>query len=608
MDSGARPTLRQRLGTLRVVSWPGILVVVSASGISSFFYMTGSANDGLPGFNPAAPITSLLNLALIFLAKLTIFRDGEINPRPVAVVLGLFVTVGLIRALLPWAMGAAGWVEPVVQLDLRIVQSVLVVVTWLTITTLALDALQRQRQSIARLNREQQQLTALRQSAMDQLDSTRAEVDQLVDDRLEPVINRSIEHLADLRSQEPSPDELRTAAANLRDSAQQVVQPLSRELTRAAPAAPQIDAPPAASVKLRVGEVVRSLPLISPFNPVLTPFLVPVSLLGIAIQPYGIALGLFGLAVGAMANFALLSLAKSGFDRLSRRTSLWLRMTLWLVVLTVIAVIVALVQLYLWNSFNDTAAVVRCIAGMIIAQLGCGVLIALNRAAGDRLERDGRAISSTVKAYQVEVTGLMQAQQAIGREIGIAIHGPIQSAFVANSLRLELAAANLERSGDAFAAGEDVGYAYRDLLDTKDQLALLLDHSRRAVQMDEGLAAIAAAWQGLVEVDYQITPADLGASIGQLGAVVIDIIREAVINAAKHGGAKHVVVAVTATETSLDIEVQDDGTGPSPQFNAGVGLGELAPPAAQFSLQQGERSGASLRVRIPRINPVPAVK
>lgn len=88
---------------------------------------------------------------------------------------------------------------------------------------------------------------------------------------------------------------------------------------------------------------------------------------------------------------------------------------------------------------------------------------------------------------------------------------------------------------------------------------------------------------------------------------VTRIVREAIANAARHGGARHVIVSLTHTGTSLALRVVDDGRGicghglaPAPE---GFGLRSMRERAAALGghlhVRQPRRGGTELEVVLP---------
>jgi len=86
---------------------------------------------------------------------------------------------------------------------------------------------------------------------------------------------------------------------------------------------------------------------------------------------------------------------------------------------------------------------------------------------------------------------------------------------------------------------------------------------------------------------------------------VLLVVREALVNAARHSGARRVRVALRATEEEIAVEVSDDGVGFDPRRSTGrVGLGAMRERAALMSgsleVSSEPAEGTTVRLRVPR--------
>ncbi len=88
-----------------------------------------------------------------------------------------------------------------------------------------------------------------------------------------------------------------------------------------------------------------------------------------------------------------------------------------------------------------------------------------------------------------------------------------------------------------------------------------------------------------------------------MGDDIAAVVREAVSNVVRHAGAQHVTVRVAVTGTSLQIDVDDDGCGPTTGGDAGLGLENLRARAERRGgtarLEAGNGGGASFTWLVP---------
>src|SRR5215204_3348700 len=157
-------------------------------------------------------------------------------------------------------------------------------------------------------------------------------------------------------------------------------------------------------------------------------------------------------------------------------------------------------------------------------------------------------------------------------------------------------------------------------------LTQLIDSLRRASQglreavleLRAGEAvgrALARAVKDLVEFERRRSPAievELAVQEGvpeqlpeEVCKGVLLVVREALVNAARHSGARRVRVALRATEEEIAVEVSDDGVGFDPRRSTGrVGLGAMRERAALMSgsleVLSEPAEGTRVRLRVPR--------
>ena len=102
--------------------------------------------------------------------------------------------------------------------------------------------------------------------------------------------------------------------------------------------------------------------------------------------------------------------------------------------------------------------------------------------------------------------------------------------------------------------------------------------------------------------------ADLPALPAAVEVVAYLIGQEALTNAVRHAGARHIAVTVRADDVELLLEVTDDGIGLPEQRRSGVGLHSMAERAAEIGgdvvVTSGE--GTRVRARLPLLPPEPA--
>jgi signal transduction histidine kinase len=175
-------------------------------------------------------------------------------------------------------------------------------------------------------------------------------------------------------------------------------------------------------------------------------------------------------------------------------------------------------------------------------------------------------------------------------------------------------AARPERAREALAAIESTG---REAL---AELRRLLDVVRPADERDEAVAlAPRPGLARLPELIEHVTSAGLRVDLTIAGApreaapgvdvCAYRIVQEALTNTLKHARASRAEVALRYGDTSLELEVVDDGSGADGGGGAGRGLIGMRERAALFGgeLAAGPRPGGGfgVRARLPLGEPAP---
>lgn len=389
-------------------------------------------------------------------------------------------------------------------------------------------------------------------AAREALESTAERIVTDIDDRdgsvLERVRARLIEALAPLDG-DASPE-------RLADVADDVVRPLSHELARTAPEV-SLRPPPVPNHSARWREVVLASTTGKPFLPLATTTLVALlSVVSIA-REIGLATTAMVLPISALlCTYLPLVGANAILDRQLRGRSRPVRFALVIVgaVMAGIAagvvanVLVVIVDLQLRAS----SPLVLFRALVLVVPL-LALPLALARGAAQSEEASLASLRVVDEELQRRVARLGMVQWAQHRYLARALHGPAQSAIAASARRLQ-ETPEPERAGVI----ADVRAGLLDLLHPDSSSAL----AGMSVSWEESLRRIAATWVGLTDVTVDegvgVSRAMDANSIGR--EIAVEVLTEAVSNAARHGRATCVRASVHVMGADLAIEVSDDGT------------------------------------------------
>ncbi|HYU61663.1 MAG TPA: PAS domain S-box protein [Solirubrobacterales bacterium] len=194
------------------------------------------------------------------------------------------------------------------------------------------------------------------------------------------------------------------------------------------------------------------------------------------------------------------------------------------------------------------------------------------RQAEEALERRAREVQELADQRARLVLELMSAEERERRRISQALHDDALQNLLAAKQDLIDARRNGERDVEAIGrAEESIGRTIEQLRDTALELhPLLLENEGLAVALD-AVAKGAAALGGFrcsvrVETDAS----------GVNDQVVLAIVRELLVNAAKHSDADRVSVVVERDDGQLVLDVVDDGKGmPATRYEAALSEGHL---------------------------------
>jgi signal transduction histidine kinase len=221
-----------------------------------------------------------------------------------------------------------------------------------------------------------------------------------------------------------------------------------------------------------------------------------------------------------------------------------------------------------------------------------------------QMERDAR-LTGDLHAATVKLIG---AQEDERRTIARELHDEVGQVLTAIKVELSIAQRDLEASGmSAESLVEAQAIADGGLRTVRDITQLL----HPAALDDLGLAAaIDASLRGLArrhDIQVQLSSVDMGERLKPLTEVAAyRIVQEALTNVARHSRAAHCSVRLMRLSSKLIVEVEDDGTGFTPESTRAsgsfglVGIRERAAHlGGTFRLDSAPGRGTRLVVELP---------
>lgn len=197
-------------------------------------------------------------------------------------------------------------------------------------------------------------------------------------------------------------------------------------------------------------------------------------------------------------------------------------------------------------------------------------LIAAYFAARDHALRD---LEITVAAVRWQASQLESEERALRHEISGILHSNVQSRLAALAMKLDVAADDLTRHHDIEQTTAITAQALTTLNATAEEIRSLASarDSKQYRSLDETLTQVVLTWEALVVVTIQIDQSTRVALNAVPSAIQIigEITNDIATNAARHGKASTLDIAISADGGDLVINADDNGIGfedPRPGF------------------------------------------
>lgn len=559
-------------GRAEFLSAPVLLAFLVWALASTIYFEVIATGDALLPRLSASLLSSLVVLMLLTLVARHSRNRWPDGPGPWRA-LGIYLAAGALRGLLLGVNAAVLGLTSPIELLPRIGYSAAWSVAVMGCMSVVAARRAAHRRLMKGLERRQHELLTLQSTLGERIEQTHRDLVRQVQEELGPTLTQLRSDLDIFTHSTNAPvddvvDRFRTAVAN-------VVRPLSRTL--AEPQDDQAVTLSASPLPWRARNVER-IPVARTIAPVTSAIVVLVLL---ALLALGVAPGLYrpdDVPVRVTIFVVSLWLGLMAVRWLVSRVQL--RATLPTFIVTLSATYVALAvlvgnvtrlvipdQVPASMTFPALAATLAALAPLAVS-----VAIAFQTLARNaELER-----AETVAELEGLTAVLRRELWRERRRLALTVHGPIQSALVA-------AAVTMSRPG--FTAEDVPG-----LVDTLDQA---MAHINRTAgpqpAIDAASRDLVALWTDSAAVTITMTP-NVAATIDldeALRAVVIEVLREGVSNAIRHGAADTITADVNRPARGiLRLSIEDDGDGPPLAATPGLGSAMLDEVALTWSLRR----------------------
>jgi len=210
-------------------------------------------------------------------------------------------------------------------------------------------------------------------------------------------------------------------------------------------------------------------------------------------------------------------------------------------------------------------------------------------------------LEATGATRQWELDALNLEVRELRARRGSYLHGKVQSRLTLIAVHLRRTASTLETSGSDTSTVAAVGLAVDELNSLIDAIDEMLDDVEVAPDIAANLESIRAAWQGIVTVHYVGTQsiAERVIESRAVGTVLVEVVAEAVTNAAKHANARTITITFDVVPEGLRLCAEDDGRGVGGPAREPESIKRIVGPAADCEISNRPSSGALLIVMIP---------
>lgn len=515
----------------------------------------------------------LVLMASFEICRRVIHRPGRPQSQPACTLIAIIVSSflrGLCLGILVMWFGFSSNIE----LSYRLLGG-LTAMAMIVVIALVISVRDRHRELITRLNRERASLEELDISMQGRLAEITRGITLLVTEKVEPMLDDLDVVLLEVsRGADVS-----LGLESLRHLVDDELRPLSHQLSLETVDLDVLAVPAGREAKTRV-----PMPESLSIRQILLPGTSAVLTLICAVAPAVRQLSSVGILVFVIGLFALVMLGVSALRLVARDLRLPVFIGIGTVSLAVAVVNATGIMLMGWVGLPVPEHVV--IPAFIVgAVIGAGT--ATYGAVDERRAVTQAQILVAVQELQSSVSRLRQQAWIGRRRVSYILHGSVQSALHAASMRL---------TANPHPDPELIAEIRRDI---SKAMAKLGSASERPSLMNDALAETAHLWRDACVVEWDVTPDVLRLFARNLTAAecAVEIVREGVGNAIRHGGASHVNVGIEARSRQILILIRDDGRADGPKELLGLGSRMLDEMCVWWS-RESEHCGTTLTAEL----------
>ena len=475
----------------------------------------------------------------------------------------IFLAAGILRGLTIFAVGLEAGVIGSQEWGYRLLGSPMFVFVTMSLVTVLVSNSVRATQELETLETSRLLLEKRLSSMRGEISRLNAEVAGRVSGLISPVIQQLMQNLKGAKSVEIGKE-----VQALRSTVDDIVRPLSLDIAQNSAELAETEVA-RAKVSLRqdfsFSEKISPAKMLLPFwaSVLITLVSTPAALV-FYLQDALIALGIF-----AVVTYAVLELISLFLRKVSVLTIAALAIQ---IVVFTISGIASSFTIELANLPSGAYPTGRIVTLSII--IGVGVFIGQLR----QTQRAVTQVAAREVNAQLELLN-SQARRELWlnrRRIATVLHGPVQAALYASAMRLAQASRPTKKLIQTVNA------------DLESALEVLKFDSLEAPDLKSVLAQIGEVWSGTCEIYlgvsknvYQITKKN-----ALLSEAVVEVLREGISNAIKHGQASEIDVEAKVSGKLIELFIVNNGK--APVNKAGKGFGSKLYDELTLSWQLSE--------------------
>lgn len=507
---------------------------------------------------------------LVLLAfKFTVLPSTNRGPK-IALTMLAFGVAGAIRGYCVWLVGNWWGLIPPDDLLFRTTSGFLLVFGGLSTMSIFEASRIRQIKSLNSLAAEKANLDELRGGIRERIRSSQQELLQKVEAIIRPIVTQLRSDLTVVGSQ--------SAAQNIQDAVDNLIRPMSREMGQAGSSFEQSVMDDVVAVSSLKGQ--RNWPKTVAIGSMMVPALTVFAVLTTAIGP-------LSLALASEAAFAfVLVVATAGsvswaWQRVFRQRNapLW-----WALIVSLIpAALIPVASEFALRLFGWSMGEAVLLQYSLLLLFTIAISFALQLGRTLRAQNELQ-LKSVVQELSILNSQLRQEVWFNRKRTAAVLHGPVQAALYASAMRLKAQAISNEELTKTLQADIETALAR-------------LDSSSSIEPFESVMTQIEDVWQGLAKVSHEPLSAQTSKALDAnptAASCALEIIREAVSNAIKHGKAGEIFIKIEAGSSFLSLTVENNGLPVDQAAPAGYGSEILDEVCYQWSL---ESAGVSTFLR-----------